>query len=88
MPDQKQDRAAKANAALWRKFLEEAGGDRELADQLRSEYYRDLQSRSAATRRANKAAKIAAELAALRARGVEISTFDEVLRAAQELVKR
>jgi hypothetical protein len=84
MPSQGQDRAAKARAALRRKIDEQAGGDRELAERLLHEHYREMQRRSAATRRAKRRARLRAELVALRAQGVEFTTEAEVLRVLRE----
>lgn len=82
LPGQTQDRTAEALATLTRKFLDEAGGDRERADYLRREYYRGLQRRSVAKRRAKRAAKIAAEVRELEAAtGLRIMTEEEFARA-------
>lgn len=54
-----EDRAARTSrgrAALEAKFLERAGGDEELAAQLRSDHYSELARKSAAVRRANRRA--------------------------------
>jgi hypothetical protein len=64
LPSQDSDRTAQANALLTRKFLDEAGGDQVEADRLRREYYRRLQLRSVAKRRAKAAARAAAALRA------------------------
>lgn len=86
MPSQTQDRAAKARAALQRKFDELAGGDRVKADQLRREYYLELQRRSAAKRRQKRAARVAAENRLLEAQlGEKIMTEDEFVRILQDL---
>jgi hypothetical protein len=71
-----------------RSWLERAGGDRGLADQLRSEFYSELGKQSGARRRANAAKRRAEELAALRAEGVVIVSDEELLRAARRQVKR
>jgi hypothetical protein len=83
MPGQSEDRTAKARAALQRKWLDLAGGDRDRADQLRREYYRGLQRRSVAKRRQRRQQKIAAEVRALEAStGLRIMTEEEFARAA------
>jgi hypothetical protein len=86
MPGQGEDRAAKARAALQRKFLDLAGGDRVKADQLRREHYQRLQRRSAAKRRQKRAARVAAENRLLEAQlGEKIMTEDEFVRILQDL---
>jgi hypothetical protein len=88
-PDRARDRAVKGQSALSRKFLDQACGDRELAEQLRREHYRRLQRKSAQKRHQKRAAKLAAELRALEARaGLHITTDDELERVAREQVRR
>jgi hypothetical protein len=86
MPTKQGDRAAKARAALQRKFDDLAGDDRDKADQLRQEYYRHLQRRSAAKRRQKRELRIAAEVRLLEAQtGLEIMTEAEFVRILQDL---
>jgi hypothetical protein len=82
------DRAVKAAAAVSRSFLDRAGGDRKVAARLRAEHFSELGRRSGARRRAQAAERRRAELAALQARGVEIVSDEELLRAAVRQVKR
>jgi hypothetical protein len=81
------DRTAKARAALQRKFLDHAGGDREEAARLRRVFYQDLQHRSVAVRRARAAAASRAERAELAALADElgIPSEAELLRRQREL---
>jgi hypothetical protein len=87
-PDKAHDRAVKAADGLRRSFLDQAGGDRELAARLRSEHFSELGRRSGDKRRAQAAKRRADELAALRAAGVEFATEAELLKAARQLVRR
>jgi hypothetical protein len=90
-PDKAHDRALKANAALRRLFLDQAGGDRELAERLRSEWYSELGKRSGSRRRAKAAARRAAELPALQAAyggHLPFVTDAELLRMAREQARR
>ena len=86
--DQAHDRALKGNAALSRSFLDRAGGDRQLAERLRSEWYSELGRRSGSKRRAKAAAKRAAEQRALEGLGVTIVSVEELLAIASAQVKR
>jgi hypothetical protein len=86
--DQAHDRALKGKAALSRSFLDRAGGDRQLAERLRSEWYSELGRRSGSKRRAKAAAKRAAEQRALEGRGVTIVSVEELLAIARGQVKR
>jgi hypothetical protein len=83
---QAHDRALKGNAALSRSFLDRAGGDRQLAERLRSEWYSELGRRSGSKRRAKAAAKRAAEQRALEGRGVTIVSVEELLAIARAQV--
>ena len=87
MPSQSTDRTAKGRAALQRKFLDEAGGDREEAARLRRVFYQDLQRRSAAVRRARTAAASRAERADLAALAASLGVMSEaeLLRRQREL---
>jgi hypothetical protein len=87
-PDQAHDRSVKAMQTRQRFWLERAGGDRDLADRLRSEFYSELGKRSGSRRRAKAAKRRAEELRELRAQGVEVMSADEVLGAAVRQVKR
>jgi hypothetical protein len=78
-------RAMQTRQRFW---LERAGGDRDLADRLRSEFYSELGKRSGSRRRAKAAKRRAEELRELRAQGVEVMSADEVLGAAVRQVKR
>lgn len=64
-PSQAHDRALKGQSALSRKFLDQAGGDQALADELRREHYRQMQRRSLAKRRAKRARQVAEAAGAL-----------------------
>jgi hypothetical protein len=83
-PSQAHDRALKGQSALSRKFLELAGGDQALADQLRREHYRSMQRRSLAKRRAKRARRAAEAAAAL---GIT-TTEDDLLRVARQQQRR
>jgi hypothetical protein len=88
MPSQSTDRTAKARAALQRKFLDQAGGDREEAARLRRVFYQELQRRSVAVRRARAAAASRAERAELAALADELGIPSEaelLLRCQREL---
>jgi len=86
MPTKQSDRAAKARAALQRKWLDLAAGDREEAERLKCAHYRELQSRSAAKRRQKRELRIAAEARLLEAQtGLEIMTEAEFARILQDL---
>jgi hypothetical protein len=87
-PDKAHIRSLKAAAGLKRSFLDRAGGDHELAERLRSEFYSEMGKRSGSRRRAIAAKRRAKELRGLRAQGVEITTADELLQAARQQVKR
>lgn len=56
-------RTASARAAFQAKFLEQAGGDSVKAEELRKAFYADLVAKSMASRRRNKAAREAGEVA-------------------------
>jgi uncharacterized protein YpuA (DUF1002 family) len=84
-PGQKQDRAAKARAALARELLDQAGGDPELAARLLSEHYREMQRRSVANRRARRARQTA-ELA--RDLGLTTTEDDLLALARRQSAKR
>ncbi|HVD18956.1 MAG TPA: hypothetical protein VNC63_09770 [Propionibacteriaceae bacterium] len=73
----------KARAALQRKFLDQAIGDREEADRLQRVFYQELQRRSAAVRRARAAAARRAAQAELAALGIVSEA--ELLRRQREL---
>ena len=88
LPSQSDDRTAKSQATLTRSFLDRAGGDRELAERLRSEWYSELGRRSGSKRRAKAAAKRAAEQRALEDRGVTIVSVEELLAIARAQAKR
>jgi hypothetical protein len=60
LPGQEQDRASIARACFQRSFVDQAGGDPQIADQLRREFYADLGRRSGAVRRLKAAARAAA----------------------------
>jgi hypothetical protein len=76
-------------AALARSFLEQANGDRDLAERLRSEFYSEMGRRSGARRRALAAKRRAELIAAEEARtGVRFTSDDELLARARDLVKR
>jgi hypothetical protein len=82
-PDQAHDRGLRKQEGLNRWFLDQANGDRELADRLRSEWFSELGRRSGSRRRAKRNAKIAAEVAALEAStGLRFLTVDEVAELA------
>jgi hypothetical protein len=85
---QAHDRALKGNAALSRSFLDRAGGARQLAERLRNEWYSELGRRSGSKRRAEAAAKRAAEQRALEDRGVTIVSVEELLEIARAQAKR
>jgi hypothetical protein len=84
MPSQGEDRAAKAHAALLRKFDQQADGDRELAKRLLSEHYRQMQRRSVRARQRKRSRRIAETAAAL---GLT-TTEDELLALARAQRKR
>jgi hypothetical protein len=79
-PSQAHDRALKGQSALSRKFLDQAGGDPVLAEQLKREHYRQMQRRSLAKRRAKRARRTAEAASAL---GITI-TEDELLALARQ----
>ena len=79
---------SKGNAALSRSFLDRAGGDRQLAERLRSEWYAELGRRSGSKRRTKAAAKRGAEQRALEGRGVTIVSVEELLAIARAQVNR
>jgi hypothetical protein len=74
MPD---DRTTKARAALQRKFLDQAIGDREEAARLRRVFYQELQRRSVAVRRASATAAGRAERAEMAALADELGVISE-----------
>jgi hypothetical protein len=75
--------------ALNRSWLEQAGGDREEAARLRSEYFSELGKRSGSRRRAIAAARRAAKIAELEAAaGLRFTTVDELARLAGERFMR
>jgi hypothetical protein len=86
LPSQSDDRTAKSQATLTRSFLDRAGGDRDLAERLRSEYFSELGRRSGSKRRAKAAAKRAAEQRALESLGVIIVSVEELLAIARAQV--
>jgi hypothetical protein len=90
LPDQPQDRVPPTLAKLYRSLWEQAGGDRELFERLRSEHFAELGKRSGSRRRAKRAARIAAEMAGLEAAaGIRFTSEDEVLALlARQQVKR
>jgi hypothetical protein len=76
-------------AALARSFLEQANGDRDLAERLRSEFYSELGRRSGARRRSLAAKRRAELIAEVEARtGVRITSVDELAALARAQVKR
>jgi hypothetical protein len=81
-PDQRHNGGVNSYAALARSFEDQAGGDRELADRLRSEYFSELGKRSGSKRRA----KAVARRAALQrqARELGLSSEYELLRLARQ----
>jgi hypothetical protein len=86
MPTKQGDRTANARAALQRKWLDLAGGDREEAERLKREHYRRLQSRSAAKRRQKRELREAAEARLLEAQtGIHIMMEEEFGRILQDL---
>jgi hypothetical protein len=78
-PSQARDRALKGQAALSRKWLELAGGDQALADQLKREHFRSMHRKSLAKRRAKRARQVAESASAL---GIA-TTEDELLALAR-----
>jgi hypothetical protein len=80
-PSQAHDRALRAAAVFRRSFLDRAGGDVDLAERLRSEWYSEMGRRSAASRRAKAAARSEALERTAQELGVT-TTEAEVLRAA------
>jgi hypothetical protein len=90
LPTSRHDRGRKGQATLARSWLEQAGGDQELADHLRSEYFSELGKRSGSRRRAKAAARRAAMIAELEAQaGLRLTSADELLAiAVRQAAKR
>jgi hypothetical protein len=94
-PSKAHDRAKKAAAAVSRSFLDQAGGDRDLAERLRREHFSELGRRSgsrrrakAAERRAEDAARRAAYFAELEAAGVRFTSEAELAELLGEPLPR
>ena len=87
-PDQRWVFGRKGYDSLARSWLDQAGGDRQLAERMRSEWYSELGRRSGSKRRAKAAAKRAAEQRALEGRGVTIVSVEELFAIASAQVKR
>ena len=81
LPGQEQDRASKARACFQRSFVDQAGGDLQIADQLRREFYAGLGRRSGAVRRFKAAARDDAQ------RRWEIEMFGHPLPTQADLAK-
>jgi hypothetical protein len=89
LPDQKPVRTAVASAVFRRSFLDRAGGDPDLAERLRSEFYSEMGRRSGSRRRALAAKRRAEKIAALEAAaGQRFTSSDELLARARAQVKR
>ncbi len=85
----RRDRGLRSQATFARSFLEQAGGDPDLAERLRSQHFSEMGRRSGSRRRALAAERRAAEAAELEARaGLRITSTEELARLAGVRVER